>query len=87
MGSLLEKMNRYPSAWLWVLVMVLLSTCMAFTLYTVGLKYMEAGRAAVLATLEPIVTSLVGVIAYQENLSPVMILGIALVLISSIIIN
>ena len=60
---------------------------MAFTLYTVGLKYMEAGRAAVLATLEPIVTSLVGVIAYQENLSPVMILGIALVLISSIIIN
>lgn len=48
---------------------------------------MEAGRAAVLATLGPIVTSLVGVIAYQENLSPVMILGIALVLISSIIIN
>jgi len=86
-GSLLEKMNRYPSAWLWVLAMALLSTCMAFTLYTVGLKYMEAGRAAVLATLEPIVTSLVGVIAYQENLSPVMILGIALVLISSIIIN
>jgi drug/metabolite transporter (DMT)-like permease len=60
---------------------------MSFTLYTVGLKYMEAGRAAVLATLEPIVTTLVGVVVYKEMLSLVMVCGIAMVLGASILIS
>ena len=41
----------------------------------------------VLATTEPIVTSLVGVMLYQEILSPTMIIGIAFILIASIIIG
>lgn len=81
------KMNAAPGLWGWALCMVLFSTCMSFTLYTIGLKYMEAGRAAVLATLEPIVTTLVGVVVYKEMLSLVMILGIVMVLGASILIS
>ena len=82
-----EKMNVAPEVWIWVLCMVLFSTCMSFTLYTIGLKYMEAGRAAVIATLEPIVTTLVGVLLYKEVLSGIMILGIAMVLGASVLIS
>lgn len=82
-----EKMNVAPEVWIWVLCMVLFSTCMSFTLYTIGLKYMEAGRAAVIATLEPIVTTLVGVLLYKEVLSGIMILGIVMVLGASVLIS
>lgn len=82
-----NKMNVEAGLWGWALCMVLFSTCMSFTLYTVGLKYMEAGRAAVLATLEPIVTTLVGVVVYKEMLSLVMVCGIVMVLGASILIS
>lgn len=82
-----EKMNVAPGLWGWALCMVLFSTCMSFTLYTIGLKYMEAGRAAVLATLEPIVTTLVGVLFYKEMVSVIMILGIVMVLGAAILIS
>jgi len=82
-----NKMNVAPGLWSWALYMVIFSTCMSFTLYTIGLKYMEAGRAAVLATLEPIVTTLVGVVVYKEMLSLVMVCGIAMVLGASILIS
>lgn len=82
-----EKMSVAPGLWGWALCMVLFSTCMSFTLYTVGLKYMEAGRAAVLATLEPIVTTLVGTLVYRESLSLIMVLGIGLVLTASVLIS
>lgn len=86
-GELVEKMNVQPMQWVWAFAMAFLCTCMSFTLYTIGLKYMEAGRAAVLATLEPIVTTLVGVVVYKEALSVVMILGIVLVLAASVLIS
>ncbi len=82
-----SKMNVAPGLWGWALCMVLFSTCMSFTLYTIGLKYMEAGKAAVLATLEPIVTTLVGVLFYKEMVSVIMILGIVMVLGASILIS
>ncbi len=85
--ELVEKMAGQPGLWVWALAMAFLCTCMSFTLYTIGLKYMEVGRAAVLATLEPIVTTLVGVILYKEGLSFVMVLGIGLVLMASVLIS
>ena len=86
-GELLETMKVEPTLWGWALAMAFFSTCMSFTLYTVGLKYMEAGKAAVLATLEPIVTTIVGVVVYEESLSAAMVLGIVLVLGASVLIS
>jgi len=86
-GQLIAKLTSDPANWVWVFCMAFFSTCMAFTIYTIGLKYMETGRAAVLATLEPIVTTLVGVIIYREKLSVLMIIGIVMVLGSSVMIS
>lgn len=83
--GLIAKMSVGIDLWVWAFAMAFFSTCMSFTLYTVGLKYMEAGRAAVLATLEPIVTTLVGVVIYHERLSGAMLLGIVMVLGASVL--
>ncbi len=86
-AAIWSKMNVAPELWGWAFCMVFFSTCMSFTLYTIGLKYMEAGRAAVLATLEPIVTTMVGVFLYKEMLSLAMFFGVVLVLGASILIS
>lgn len=85
--SIIERLCQNPVLWLWALGMAFFTTCMSFSLYTIGLQYMEPGRAAVLATLEPIVTTIVGTVYYKEALTLPMVIGIILVLVSSILIS
>lgn len=84
--SIIAQLVAEPALWVWAICISLFSTCMSFSLYTLGLQYMEPGKAAVLATLEPIISTLVGVFAYKETLTPLMVLGIVIVLVSSILI-
>lgn len=87
LSSIIERLTANPVLWLWALGMAFFTTCLSFSLYTLGLQYMEPGRAAVLATLEPIVSTIVGVVCYQESLTVFMAAGIICVLISSILIS
>ena len=86
-SSIISKFVQEPVLLVPALCMAVFSTAMSFSLYTLGLAYMEPGRAAVLATLEPIVSTVVGVVLYQERISVAMVVGIVLVLVSSIIIS
>ncbi|MBQ8233363.1 MAG: EamA family transporter [Lachnospiraceae bacterium] len=86
-STIIETLNEQPTLWLWAIGMALFTTCLSFTLYTIGLAHMEPSRAAVLATLEPIVTTLVGTVLYKEPLTFSMVAGIVLVLVSSILIS
>ncbi len=86
-SSIIMKLNAEPRLWLTAIGMSLLTTCLSFSLYTMGLCYMEAGRAAVLATLEPIVSSLVGVFWYREPMSIAMFAGIVCVLSASVLVS
>lgn len=54
--------------------------CLApYVLYTKGLAEVEAGKASVLATVEPLVAALLGVIFFAEPLTIDKILGIILI--------
>lgn len=86
-SSIINKFMQEPGLCVPALCMAVLSTAMSFSLYTLGLAFMEPGRAAVLATLEPIVTTLVGTFYYGEPLTAVMIVGIGLVLVASVLIS
>lgn len=86
-SSIVKELNAEPMLWIWAICLSLFTTCLSFSLYTLGLQYMEPDRAAVLATLEPIVSTVVGVFYYDEPLTVVMVLGIILVLVSSILIS
>lgn len=68
-------------------MLVLVVTLFPYLFYTKGLNKMENGTASVLASIEPVVATLVGMIVYKEALNLWNIIGIVLVLGSIILIN
>lgn len=67
--------------------LVLLVTLLPYLSYTRGLKGMENGTASVLASIEPVVATMVGIMVYKESLNGWNLLGICLVLGSIVLIN
>ncbi len=64
-----------------------LCTVLPYLLYTYGLKYVEAGRASILATLEPVVGCLIGLFALHEALTAAKAAGLFFILAAIIILN
>lgn len=70
-----------------IVLMAIFNTVIPYILYTKGLLGVEASVAPIIATLEPVVATVTGVIIYNEALSFSGVLGILLVLGSVIILN
>jgi len=70
----------HPSAWLLALGLVVLSTVLPYVFYTWGLARVEAGKASIMASLEPVVAALMGVAVFGEPMSALTLAGIVLVL-------
>ena len=68
-------------------LLVLVVTLLPYLSYTKGLKGMENGTASVLASIEPVVATLVGVFMYKEEMTLQNLIGICLVLGSIVLIN
>ena len=60
--------------------LVVFSTVLPYLLYTAGLAHVEAGHASIMASLEPVVASLTGVLVFHETIGLTGIIGIALIL-------
>lgn len=65
----------------------LLSTVLPFMLYTKGLNGMDAGKASIIATAEPFVAAIVGVLLFQETFTIWKIAGMILILAAIILLN
>lgn len=63
------------------------STILPFLLYTIGLKHIEGGKASVMASIEPVVATIIGIFLFKEKLTFLSTMGIFLVLLSIIFIN
>lgn len=88
-ASLLTAMRAAPAgtlAWL-IPGTAVLTAVIPYLAYTKGLQNTEAGRAAILATVEPVVATLMGALVFHETLSLTALLGIALVLGSIALLN
>jgi drug/metabolite transporter (DMT)-like permease len=55
--------------------------------YNFGLAGVETGKAAIIASIEPVVATLIGVFVFHEKLTTGNILGIALVLAAIVMCN
>ena len=74
----------------WVPVFILLTvltTVAAYLLYTAGLSGMENSVAGILASVEPVVATLIGVFIFRESLSLWSFAGIVLVLSSCVLVS
>ena len=88
--DLLEKISAVDnrlSLFGFVLLTSVVTAVIPFLLYTLGLNRTTAGKAAVLATVEPAAATLFGFFVMKETLGPVAICGIALVFAAIIILS
>jgi DME family drug/metabolite transporter len=61
-------------------VLSVVHTTLAFALYTFGIRHLGAGRAAIVATIEPVVAGAMGILLLNEGLTVLKALGVLLVL-------
>lgn len=76
-----------PSDTLIIVLLIFLVTLFPYLLYTRGLQGLETGTASIIASIEPVVATLVGALIYHEPLDLWNLVGIALVLSSILLIN
>lgn len=70
-----------------VLLTAIVTAVIPFLLYTLGLNMTTAGKAAVLATVEPAAATLFGFFVMKETVGPVAICGIILVFAAIIVLS
>ena len=63
-----------------VIGLVLIATVLPYIFYTRGLAGVDSGRASILASVEPVVAALVGVVAFGEPLGWGVVLGLGCIL-------
>lgn len=73
--------------WVNIIGLSLLSTILPYLLYTKGLAGVEAGKASILATIEPFVAATVGVVVFAEPLSLSKVIGMLLIFIAVVALN
>lgn len=72
----------------WFIVTASLVSCyLPYMLYTYGLVGLENGKAAIMASIEPVVATVFGFILYDEKLTVMSTLGIVLVLGAIVLLN
>lgn len=76
-----------PISILTIILFSFISTLMPYVLLTIGLKYVETGKAAILTTTEVLTASLVGIVFFREKITATGILGIILILAAVVLIN
>ena len=72
---------------LFLLLTALVTSIVPYLAYTLGLARVEASRAAILATVEPLVATLLGVAVFHEPLTLRIALGVLLILGSVVLLN
>lgn len=69
-----------PDMWLTCIGLVLFSSTLPYIFYTKGLARVESGKASIMASLEPVVASIVGVAVFGEPMGALTFVGIVCVL-------
>ena len=89
-ADMTAKLAAAESVWrlAWLVVLTgLVTAVIPFAAYTRGLTYVEPSRAAILATVEPMVATLLGALVFAEPVTLLSGLGIVLILVSVVMLN
>jgi DME family drug/metabolite transporter len=76
-----------PAQWLFLFVFSMISVLGAFSLYFLGLQYLEPTRAIIASCLEPVFSILLAALLLGEVLRPIQTLGIVFVLAAIVIVQ
>ncbi|WLR56606.1 EamA family transporter [Mesobacillus subterraneus] len=73
--------------WLYAIGLGIFPTVIAYFAYSWGLERTESSTAAVVATLEPVIATMLGILVYGDRLGSLQMLGSSMIIVSVISIN
>ena len=88
-----DMINKYSSATdvgfltFFCCLTALITAVIPFLAYTLGLERVEASKAGIIATIEPMVATLIGIVVFSEPLTLMSGLGILLILSAVVVLN
>lgn len=84
--GLLLRVNlpRQPEAWFWLIGMALVSTVLPIFMINVGLQRLGPARAAILGSVEPLLTAFLAMLFLGQRMEPVQWLG-GIVIVASVV--
>jgi drug/metabolite transporter (DMT)-like permease len=76
-----------PAGWVLVVLLALVPSMLAISLFLAGLPRIGAGRASLLSTCEPVVTVTLAVVLLGDRLAPTQLLGAAGIVVAVVIVQ
>ncbi len=70
-----------------VILMGLVISVLPYVLYTRGLDRVETGHASIMASIEPVVATLIGIVFFHETMTPLTALGALLVVCAIVLLS
>lgn len=80
MGKVARTAVKDPGAMLLCVGLGVVCTVIPYLAYTLGLKYVENGKASIFASVEPVTATILGGIVFHDKLSAGSVAGVLLVL-------
>lgn len=87
MATKFSAAPSFPGVLLFCLLTALVTAVVPFLAYTLGLRSVEASKAGILATIEPMVATLFGIFVFSESLTVMSGLGMLLILAAVVVLN
>lgn len=85
LAPVVEFAPKDAAAWLLLLPLGVVCTFLGFLLYAWGLRYVEASRAVLVATVEPVSAALLAAIVFGERFGVLGLSGGALILLAAVL--
>lgn len=82
-----ELTIKNPPSLIYLFVISVFSTILPYIFYTMGLRHIEASKASIIACVEPLVATLVGLLVFGQTLSFFSFVGMAMILLAVILLN
>ena len=82
-----SKIDNLPLFFLQVTGIAFITVFVPYLSYTIGLSHTPAGKASIMASVEPLVATLAGIIFYREVPEPIGFIGIAMIVSAIVLLN
>lgn len=79
------RLPQSGSEWGAILALAIICSCVGFTIQPFGQKYITPERAGILAVFNPLTAAILGVVFLHEKMTPMMLLGSFLILVSILV--
>lgn len=86
-SSIINIVETQPGISIYAAFMILFVTLFPYLCYTKGLSGMENGTASVIASIEPVMATVLGILIYKEEMTFASAFGMILVLTSIVMLN